>query len=216
MIKAVLFDLDGTLINTNDLVYRSFNHVFNEVLKLGYDKKQIGENYGRPLEESFSKITKNSHEIDNLIKIYRKFNLEIHDELCEAFYGAKDLLKYLKNKNIKIGIVTSKKGDVAERGLKVTGLLEYIDLLVSPECTSLHKPNGEPVEYALEKLGILKSEALMVGDSPYDIMSGKNAGTKTCGVAYTEVDVESLKKTNPTYYIESLEEIQNIIENWEE
>ncbi|MGL4874491.1 MAG: pyrophosphatase PpaX [Clostridium sp.] len=215
MIKAVLFDLDGTLVDTNELVYRGFNHVFNEKLKLNYDKKKIGENYGRPLEVSFSKVTESNEDMLELIKAYRNFVLEIHDDLCTAFVGARELLEYLKEKNILVGIVTSKKGDVATRGLEVTGLLEYIDVLVSPECTNEHKPSGQPVEYALEKLGILKEEAMMVGDSPYDILSGKNASVKTCGVAYTEVDVESLKETNPDYYIESLKEIESIIENWE-
>ncbi|MGL4850856.1 MAG: pyrophosphatase PpaX [Clostridium sp.] len=215
MIKAVLFDLDGTLIDTNELVYRGFNYIFNEKLNLNYDKKKIGENYGRPLEVSFSKVSQNDEEMLELIKEYRSFVLEIHDDLCTAFIGAKELLEYLKKKNILIGIVTSKKGDVATRGLKVTGLLEYIDVLVSPECTNEHKPSGQPIEYALEKLGILKEEAMMVGDSPYDILSGKNARVKTCGVSYTEVDVESLKETKPDYYIEHLKEIENIIESLE-
>jgi pyrophosphatase PpaX len=212
MIKAVLFDLDGTLLDTNELVYRSFNYIFNEKLNLNFDKNKIGENYGRPLEESFSKITENKEEIESLIKEYRKYNLEIHDDLCRPFIGTEILLKFLKENGIKIGIVTSKKEDVAKRGLEISNLMKYIDIFVSPEHTKKHKPDGEPVTYALEKLGVKREEAIMVGDSPYDLLSGKNAGVKTCGVNYTMIDINELKQVNPDYFIDNPTDLIKIIE----
>ncbi|MGV3026255.1 pyrophosphatase PpaX [Clostridium thermobutyricum] len=215
MIKAVLFDLDGTLLDTNELVYRSFNYIFNEKLNLNFDKNKIGENYGRPLEESFSKITENKEEIESLIKEYRKYNLEIHDDLCRPFIGTEILLNFLKDNGIKIGIVTSKKEDVAKRGLEISNLMKYIDIFVSPEHTKKHKPDGEPVIYALKKLGVKREDAIMVGDSPYDLLSGKNAGVKTCGVNYTMIDINELKKVNPDYFIDNPTDLIKIIEKEE-
>ncbi|WP_415329843.1 pyrophosphatase PpaX [Clostridium perfringens] len=210
MIKAVLFDLDGTLINTNDLILKSFKHTFKTMLDLEPTEEEITMNYGRPLQEIFKSYDEN--RIEEMINCYRKINLELHDDECKEFADVDLMLQTLKNKEIKIGVVTSKKSDMAERGAKLMGIFKYFDTFITPEVTIKHKPEGEPVLKACENLGVSPSEALMVGDSPYDILAGKNAGAKTCGVKYTALPIKKLQESKPDFYVDKPLEILELVE----
>ncbi|MBI6019220.1 pyrophosphatase PpaX [Clostridium perfringens] len=210
MIKAVLFDLDGTLINTNDLILKSFKHTFKTILDLEPTEEEITMNYGRPLQGIFKSYDEN--RIEEMINCYRKINLELHDDECKEFADVDLMLQTLKNKGIKIGVVTSKKSDMAERGAKLMGIFKYFDTFITPEVTIKHKPEGEPVLKACENLGVSPSEALMVGDSPYDILAGKNAGAKTCGVKYTALPIEKLQESKPDFYVDKPLEILELVE----
>lgn len=201
MIKAVLFDLDGTLLDTNELIYKSFYYTFKEGLNLELSKDQITSMFGQPLQDSFKDYSK-EEEIDNLIKMYREYNESLHDNMCDAFLGVNELLNELKRRNIKIGIVTSKRDILARRGMEIANIIDYMDVIVTPECTDKHKPNREPAIYACNKLNIEPKEAIMVGDSHFDLMCGKDAGCKTCGVKYTALDIKRLEEVNPDYFID--------------
>lgn len=201
MIKAVLFDLDGTLLDTNELIYKSFYYTFKEGLNLELSKDQITSMFGQPLQDSFKDYAK-EEEIDNLIKMYREYNESLHDNMCDAFLGVNELLNELKRREIKIGIVTSKRDILARRGMEIANIIDYMDVIVTPECTDKHKPNREPAIYACNKLNINPKEAIMVGDSHFDLMCGKDAGCKTCGVKYTALDIKRLEEVNPDYFID--------------
>lgn len=213
MVKAVLFDLDGTLIDTNELIYNSFEKTFKDLLGLSLKKEDIIKFFGIPLKEAFVPYFKEGEEekIMNSIKYYRDINEEIHDNMCFAFDGVKDMLNGLKERGIKIGIVTSKREDLAIRGMKIAGIYDYMDVIITPEKTTLHKPNGEPAEAACNLLGIEPKEAIMVGDSSYDILCGNSAGCKTCAVEYSIIDIEKLKEVNPDYIIKKPIEILDIV-----
>lgn len=132
--------------------------------------------------------------------------------MCKPFDGAKEMLKGLKDKGIKTAIVTSKRKGLATRGLKLGDLLKYIDIIISPEDTIKHKPEAEPAIKACELLGVKPNEAIMVGDSSYDLLCGKRAGCLTCGVNYTATGVQNLLDTNPNYMVENPLEILDILD----
>lgn len=209
MIKAVLFDLDGTLINTNDLILKSFQHTYKEMLNLEPSSEEIRMNFGRPLQMIFKDYDQD--RIEEVIKFYREINLQLHDKECKEFSGIKEMLEDLKSQGIKLGVVTSKKRDMAERGAKLMGIFQYFDTFITPESTEKHKPEGEPVLKACSDVGVSVSEAIMVGDSPYDILSGKNAGAKTCGVTYTALPLSKLEESNPDYFIDKPSDLLEII-----
>ena len=124
MIKAVLFDLDGTLLDTNELIYNSFDKTFKDKLGLTLKREEIVSFFGVPLKDSFKPYLKelgkfNEDFLEELIKYYRSNNEEMHDKMCFAFDGVKELLTELKAKGIKMGIVTSKRGNLAKRGMKI-------------------------------------------------------------------------------------------------
>ena len=213
MVKAVLFDLDGTLLDTNELIYNSFEKTFKDLLGLSLKKEDIVKFFGIPLKDAFVPYFKEDEvdKIDNSIRYYRKINEDIHDTMCFAFNGVKEMLDGLKERGIKIGIVTSKREDLAVRGMKIAGIYDYMDVIITPEKTTLHKPNGEPAEKACNILGIEPKEAIMVGDSSYDILCGNSAGCKTCAVEYSIIDIENLKEANPDYIIKKPIEILDIL-----
>lgn len=210
MIKAVLFDLDGTLLDTNELIYTSFVKTFKDKLNIELKKEEVTQFFGIPLGDPFKKYT-NSENVDELVAYYREYNEAIHDTMCFAFDGVKELLTSLRDKGIKIAIVTSKRKELAERGMKIAGIYDFMDVIITPESTTKHKPNGDPAIKACNDLGIDPSEAIMVGDSPFDIYCGKNAGCKTCGVNYTFIDLNVLKESEPDYFIDKPLDILNLI-----
>lgn len=211
MIKGVIFDLDGTLLNTNELIYKSFKYMLKEVLNIEADKNEITLLYGKPLEVSLQKYTKSNDLIEKMIKVYREYNIYHHDSMCNVFEDIPEMLKELKENKIKCAVVTSKKRDVAMKGLIISDILEFMDVVITPEDTEKHKPEAEPALKACKKLNLKPEEVIMVGDSPYDLLCGKNAGCLSCGVEYTEISLDELKKVNPDYMIKEPLELLEII-----
>lgn len=209
MIKGILFDLDGTLINTNMLIINSFKYVFKENLDLIVEDNEIVQYFGEPLAYTMAKYTKD--RVEELVEKYVEYSLSIHDEYTESFKGVEEGLIILREKGYKLAIVTSKRRTTALRGLRLFDLEKYFEVIVSPEDTEKHKPEGEPVLKACELLNLKPEEVVMVGDSHNDILCGKNAGSKTCLVKYTALPLEKLLEHKPDYVIDSVEEILNII-----
>lgn len=210
MIKAVIFDFDGTLIDTNGLILESFKHTFSKHLAICPKEEEIVKHFGEPLIKTMKFYdNKNAEE---LYKTYITYNERIHDKMVKSFDGALEIIMKLKKMGIKSGIVSSKRKDLVKRGLRVIGLPELMDVIITPEDTSKHKPDGEPLEKACSILNIKPKEALMVGDSHFDILCGKNAGAKTCLVKYSILPIKELMKYAPDYVIDNLIEIEGIIE----
>lgn len=209
MIKAVLFDLDGTLIDTNDLIIDSFKYTLKKHLNLEVDKDEIVMHFGEPLLDTLAGYDKENAHI--LMQTYRTYNETIHDELTKEITGAKETLQELKALGVKVGVVTSKRRNIAEQGLKLFNLFDIMDVFITPEDTAKHKPDGEPVMKACENLSISPKEAVMVGDSHYDILCGKNAGAKSCLVKYTALPIDKIMLYEPDYIIEEIKDILNIV-----
>lgn len=209
MIKAVLFDLDGTLIDTNDLIIQSFKHTYRKHLNKDVPDSEIVMHFGEPLLATLARYDKTNAHI--LIQTYRAHNEAVHDELTKEIVGVKETLRELKTLGIKIGVVTSKRRELAERGLKLFNLHELMEVIITPEDTAKHKPEADPVLKACELLDISPKEALMVGDSHYDILCGKNAGSKSCLVKYTALPVHKIMEHNPEYAVEEIKDILEIV-----
>lgn len=210
MLDTILFDLDGTICNTNDLIYESFKFTLQEVLRINEKRNIILNFFGEPLEKSFSRYTDNDDEINHLITVFRKFNEKNHDKMIKDFPRVKETLDALKEMNIKLGIVTSKREIMAMRSLSRLKLDQYFTVFITPESTKLHKPNPDPVIRALRDLRSKSNTSMMVGDSKYDIISGKKAGVFTCGVRYSAL-LDDLIESKPDYMVKDIYEILDII-----
>lgn len=209
MFKAILFDLDGTLINTNDLIVHTYKHILKTHLDIEVEDGEIISTFGEPLKDVLERYGKDKAE--EMFNHYIEYNRTIHDELTKSIDGVEEGLKLLKEMGIKIGVVTSKRREGALRGLKLFNLEKYMDIIITPEDTKNHKPHGEPVLKACQMLKVLPEEALMVGDSHNDILCGQNAGAKTCLVRYTALCVDEMLKHNPDYVVDSIVDIYNIV-----
>lgn len=209
MIKAILFDLDGTIIDTNELILTSFDYVLNNYLELNIGREEILESFGIPLKDVMNHYAK--ERAKELVDEYIRYSLDSHDKYIKSYNHVEEGLIKLKNKGLKIAIVTSKRRGTALRGLNCFDLEKYFDVIITPEDSKKHKPDGEPVLRACEALNVNPDETIMVGDSHNDILCGKNAGSKTCLVNYTALDVEKIKAYKPDFTIDRIEDIIKII-----
>ncbi len=206
---TILFDLDGTLLNTKDLIYRSFVHTFEHFRpdKILTDE-ELDSFFGPSLYQTFSKYSQNDEEIREMIDYYREYNVSMHDELVTAFPGAKSLIRTLARKGYKLGVVSSKKTDLVEHGLELFGMLDKIRIVIGEEDVKKNKPDPEGILRAMDVLQSKK--ALYVGDGVGDIEAGKNAKIDTIGVLYSDRK-DKILAAEPTYTIHSLNEILTIL-----
>ncbi len=203
--KCVLFDLDGTLINSIPLIRESFRYATRKVLGRELPDKLLLANVGKPLEEQMEAIDR--EKAKDLVEAYREYNHLHHDEKVKCYPGIKRLLSELKKNGVKVGVVTSKSRYLALRGLEVCEIIEYVDSLVAADDVSIHKPSPEPIIKCLETLNCSKEEGVFVGDSPFDIRAGKDAGLYTIAVPFGPFTVEQLKAESPDRFCFSVSEL---------
>ncbi|TRZ36984.1 pyrophosphatase PpaX [Niallia circulans] len=209
-INTLLFDLDGTLIDTNELIISSFLHTLEFYYPGKYQREDVIPFMGPTLMETFGGI--DVHKAEEMVAKYRAFNIANHDNIVTIFEGVYDTIKALKENGYKIGIVTTKLSDVVNMGLRLTKLDEFFDVIVALDHVKNAKPDPEPVLMALEKLGSSPEEAIMVGDNSHDILAGKNAGTKTAGVAWTLKGRDFLASLEPDYLLNNMSDLLAILD----
>ncbi|HLR75442.1 MAG TPA: pyrophosphatase PpaX [Virgibacillus sp.] len=207
-IQTVLFDLDGTLIDTNELIKKSFRYTF-EQYQLSFTDEEISKFNGPPLRETFKKY--NPDQVDEMIETYREHNLLHHKDYVQLFPHVIETLEQLKGKQIKLGIVTSKMKDSALVGIELTGLTPFFETIVTWDDVVHAKPHPEPVLKALHALKGNAKSALMIGDNYHDIVSGQRAGVKTAGVAWSRKGEDFLKSYKPTYMLQDMRDVLTII-----
>ena len=188
--NTVLFDLDGTLLDTNKLIFDSFHHAFDKLYKEVPSTDILTSFFGMTLIEAFKKLAKDEKDVKALISSFREFNLSNHDDYVKIFPGVEDTIIQLKKDNYKIGVVTSKLNKTAKRGLKLFDLEKHIDVFIGADDTQIHKPNPFPVLECLRRIGTTGESSFMVGDSPHDITAGKLSGCKTVFVNYSMVNID--------------------------
>jgi pyrophosphatase PpaX len=210
MIQTVLFDLDGTIIDTNELIIQSFLHTFEGIVDPPMTREFIIPNMGRPLVEQMVHFS-GREQVDDLVKKYRDFNVTRHDEFVKEFPHVKETLAALHAAGVKLGVVTSKIRLTTEMGLKLCGLYEYFGTIVTVEDVENPKPHPEGIQRALRELGGDVSSAAMVGDSHYDIEAGKNADVVSVGVAWSLKGMDYLKGYGPTHIIDDMRELLQIV-----
>lgn len=206
-IGCILFDLDGTLIDTTPLILESFKHTFFQHFKIEKQDEELYEYLGIPLRQPFEKLYPD--QVDMLLNTYREYNVSRHDECVSIFIGIYQLLEECRRKGVRLGVVTSKRRELAMRGMELFGLYRFMDVFIGYEDTTIHKPEGEPVLKAMRELGILDgSKVLYVGDSPYDILCAKNAGVKSAAVTgWSYIPRKELLAFSPDFCIQSPAEL---------
>jgi pyrophosphatase PpaX len=208
-INTILFDLDGTLINTNELIIESFLHTLNSYYPSKYQRTDVLPFLGPTLYETFGSL--NPEKMEEMVKVYRKFNHEQHDLLVTEFETVFETVKTLQEQGFKLGIVTTKIRDTVNMGLKLTKLDQFFDVVVTLDDVEHAKPHPEPILKALAQLGSSPEETIMVGDNHHDVEAGKNAGTRTAGVSWSVKGREYISSHNPDYLLEKMSDILPIV-----
>lgn len=208
-ITTVLFDLDGTLIDTNELIITTYLHTLEKYFPSKYQREDVLPFLGPTLHEVFGNM--DPERVEEMVSEYRAFNIANHDELVKEFVGVLETVKTLKERGYKLGIVTTKRHDVSLKGLRLMKLEDYFEVIVAYDHVEKVKPDPEPIFKALEQLGSTPEEAIMVGDNFHDILAGKNAGTATAGVAWSIKGREYVAKYEPDYMLENMKDLLTIL-----
>ncbi|MHA6251782.1 pyrophosphatase PpaX [Oceanobacillus sp. CAU 1775] len=208
-IRTILFDLDGTLIDSNQLIFTSFKHTFDSY-NLNFTDEEILEFNGPPLIETFTKI--DPLRVDEMVETYREHNKLVHDEFVKVFPEVIETLEILQQKNIKMGVVTTKMAPGVKLAMELTGIEKYFGSIVTLSDVTHAKPHPEPVLKAMHELGGVPETTLMVGDNSHDIEAGKNAGVRTAGVAWAQKGRERLLSYQPNYMLENMKDILQLVE----
>lgn len=204
---CVLFDLDGTLVDTNYLILDSFQRTLADKLGLQVEPPDIYRHFGEPLDYTMRRY--NPSRWEELVEYYRAHNQAQHDALIRRFDGMEEMLARLKERGVRRGVVTSKYTELARRGARCCGLEDLLEDFVGRDMTERHKPDPEPVLLALKRLGVPAGpRVLMVGDSAFDILAGKNAGVRTCAVGWTVLNRADIEATVPDYMVETVAELE--------
>lgn len=209
-IKTLLFDLDGTLINTNDLIIASFLHTLEQFKPGEYTREQVINFIGPPLIDSFRKVDPERYE--EMIDVYRTHNHSFHDELVKEYAGVYETIKELHEKGYNLAIVTTKIRKTALMGLKLMKLDQFFDVVIGLDDVENAKPHTEPLEKALNALGLTKEGAMMIGDSPHDIHAGKNMGIPTAAVSWSIKGEEAMRALEPDYILAEMSDLLDIVE----
>ncbi len=204
MIRAVLFDFDGTLIDTNELIFKSYRKAFKKVLNRDIDDEEILKLYGRPL---YGSLMEYGEPGEMLYKVYREFNETQHDNLAKPFDGVCEGVQKISDKGYKMGIVTSKRMHLVKRGLDLIGIADFFDVIITPDDTQKGKPDPEPILLGCEKLDVLPEETIYVGDSVFDMQAAKSAGTQLCAVKYTLTNHQNILEFKPEFFVDSIAEL---------
>jgi pyrophosphatase PpaX len=208
-INTILFDLDGTLIDTNELIISTYLHTLEKYYPGKYKREDVLPFLGPTLHEVFGAM--DSERVEEMVLEYRTYNLANHDALVKEFVGVMETIETLKKKGYKLAIVTTKREDVAFKGLRLMKLDHFFDVMIAYDHVKKVKPDPEPIFLALEKLDSVPEETLMVGDNFHDVLAGKNAGTKTAGVAWSIKGREYLAKYEPDYMLENMTDLLSIL-----
>lgn len=173
-VEAVLFDLDGTLIDSVELIRTSFRHATHEVLGEQLPDDVVMAGVGIPLIKQMREFS--PEHADELLRVYREHNAEVHDAMVRQYSGTEAVLTELRDRGYPMGVVTSKGTPMALRGLRLFDLERFFEVVVTADDVDLHKPDPYPVRHAAELLGVDVTRCAYVGDSPHDMLSAISAG----------------------------------------
>lgn len=214
-VDAVLFDLDGTLLDTTEAILSSLKHTVKYFTGREPNLIELRPYMGLPLTVIFSGLVPD--HVEEACDVYVRHNLAVHKDLVRLYPGVREVLAALREQDIKIAVVTSKRRATVEVGFKLTGVDGAFDAVVCHDDVTRPKPDPEPVLKALELLHVDTSgsrRVLVVGDSPWDVRAGKNAAAalpglsiKTAAVTYGATAEDILEKENPDYVLRAIGEV---------
>ncbi len=208
---AVLFDLDGTLIDSIELILDSARHAFRDRPGHIPSDAEWLTGVGIPLATMFRRYAVDEAEVDALIARYREYQLANHDRLVKCYDQVVETVDFIRAAGHPVAIVTSKAGWLARKGLDYVGLGAHFDVIVGCDSCERHKPDPQPVYVALERLGYGSDDAVFVGDSVHDMEAGNAAGVTTIAALWGPFTREDLAVSRPAHYLNRMADLPRLL-----
>lgn len=207
--RWVVFDLDGTVVNTIPLIIASYDHALWRVLNEHPDPAEARSWVGETLRDTFDR--RYPERADELIAAYVEFNLRELPRLVEQFAGVAELLSDLAAAGLTVGVATSKRRHSAVLTLASVGLGSALDLTVAMEDTELHKPNPEPLRLAVERLGADPSRTVYIGDAAVDVLAARAAALDVIAVTWGAGLRAALAEAQPTAMVDTVDQLRALL-----
>ncbi len=208
-VSCVLFDLDGTLIDTVALILSSFRHATRAVLGEELPDEVLLANVGMPLAQQMRVMS--PEHADELLRTYREHNSTHHDDMVREYPGTEEVLEELLGAGYVLGVVTSKGTAMTTRGLERFGLGRYFSAVVTADDVGAHKPDPTPVNRAAELLGLVAESCAYVGDSPHDMSSALAAGAIAIAALWGAFPPEQVLAPGPDFALSSIRELPGLL-----
>lgn len=207
---VVIFDLDGTLLDTYQLIRQNYIEVFAKYLPdHAYDEAELESYFGPPLIDSFMVIVHDEKKARALVRIYRTISKNNTEKYLRTFSDTAEVLRNFREKGFQIAVCSNKVHEAVLQGLEVGKIAKFVDLIVGFDDVKKPKPDPEGVRMIQERFG---TNAVFVGDSPIDIMTAKNAGIKSIGVTYALTKAKTLKEAGADYLAASMKDLERLME----
>ncbi len=211
LFDGIIFDVDGTLAETHELIFASFNHVAEKYLNMRLTNEEIVALFGPTEDVILKEWMKDDYE--SARKDYFEFYESKHSEMAEIFPGLKEAVSIIKEHNIPLGIFTGKGRDSAEITLKSIGLYNQFDLILSGDDVDEHKPSPEGINRFIKEYNLKPERVLMVGDAIHDVMASESAGVKCALVLWDEYSRNRCKECRTDYRFYTVNEFVRFIKS---
>lgn len=205
--QTYLFDLDGTLIDSVELILRSYRHTAQAHLGFVPPDEVWLEGMGTPLRRQLEGLSGDAAIVEAMLQTYREYNRTHHDTLLREFPGVREVVAALRGLGVGLGVVTSKLGSSARRGLAICGMEEMFSVVVGSDDVDRHKPDPAPVLLALERLGADAEGTIFIGDSPHDLAAGRAAGVSTGAALWGPIARALLEPHEPDFWLAEPDDI---------
>lgn len=211
-IRAVLYDFDGTLADSTELIMRSWRHMMQTHHGAVPPDEEWLSGFGMTLETQVARFARSAEETEAMLRCYRDFQGLHHDAMLRPFPGAPETVAELARRGLRLAIVTSKHREAALRGMDLCGVVEHFPVIVAPEDVTHPKPHPEPVLQALERLEVEPGEAVFVGDSPHDMAAGRAAGVRTAAALWGPFPRAALEREAPDWWLTTHAEVLEVVD----
>jgi|LGVE01.1.fsa_nt_gb phosphoglycolate phosphatase len=212
--EYVIFDLDGTLVDSCPDIIEAVKYIID---RYGFEEKEdafirscIGGGTKNVLIKSLGK-DKELLIDQEILPLFVEYYTNNCDKMTFAYAGVEETLEYYKQQGKALSVATFKIRSATEKILKTLKLYDYFDILVTADDVENPKPNPECINSIIEFYNCEKAQAIMIGDTKNDYLTGNNAGIDVCGVTYGYGDPEAIRALNPTYVIDRMEELRKVV-----
>ncbi|SMO65498.1 pyrophosphatase PpaX [Melghirimyces algeriensis] len=207
--RTVLFDLDGTILDTTPLIVASFQHTWKTYGLDQYSEQDVFHRLGEPLWDQMRHFG-GPERADRMVATYRAYNMANHDRYVQTFPGVDQVLEKLYREGLLLGIVSNKQRQAVQKGLKQSQLSAWFSTVVCWEDADRPKPDPSPIRLALERLDGDAKTTLMVGDSKYDLLAARQAGVASAAVSWS-VHGTSLFRYRPDHVLDTMEDLLQVV-----
>lgn len=206
---GIIFDIDGTIVESNELIFATFNHVTKKYLNKTVTPKEIIALFGPTEGVIIEQLFKDNY--DEVMMAYYKYYKDNHGKMARVFDGITHLIDELKKRNILLSIYTGKGKGSTEITLEELGIRDKFDMVITGDDIVDHKPSPEGVDLFVNKFNLNRDKVLMIGDAPPDVKAAKATGIKIASVLWDSYAKEEVLQMGSDFYFHTVEELNNFL-----